>query len=159
MVVARLTVKEADEASNIESDSADTDSEAEGDRGEPAMTEMQQACLSFCSEFLNQTIHNREYDKALTLTTVRSSYERPIACVSLHNLATPYEGHLPFDQTHELRDPSFPASAELSTRHCPQGKGRSKNKAFSRPREKKPFPTEHTDSIAMRARYSTHYLQ
>lgn len=65
IVVARSTVKEADEASDTESDSTDTDSEAEGDRGEPAMTEMQQACLSFCIELLNQTIHNREYDIAL----------------------------------------------------------------------------------------------
>jgi hypothetical protein len=58
-------VKEADEASDTESDSADNDSEAEGDRGEPAMTEMQQACLSFCIELSNQTVHNREYDMAL----------------------------------------------------------------------------------------------
>jgi hypothetical protein len=65
MVVARSTVKEADEPSDTNSDSADTDSEAEGEGGKPAMTEMQQACLSFCIELLNQTIHNREYDMAL----------------------------------------------------------------------------------------------
>jgi hypothetical protein len=41
MVVARSTVKEADKASDTESDSTDTDSEAEGDRGETAMTEIQ----------------------------------------------------------------------------------------------------------------------
>ena len=29
------------------------------------MTEIQQACLSFCIELLNQTIHKREYDMAL----------------------------------------------------------------------------------------------
>ena len=29
------------------------------------MSELQQACLSFCIELLNQTIHNREYDMAL----------------------------------------------------------------------------------------------
>jgi superfamily II DNA helicase RecQ len=65
MVVARSTVKEADEPSDTNSDSADTDSEAEGEGGKAAMTEMQQACLSFCIELLNQTIHNREYDMAL----------------------------------------------------------------------------------------------
>ena len=53
IVAARSTVKEADEASDTESDSTDTDSEAEGDRGELAITEMQQACLSFCIELLN----------------------------------------------------------------------------------------------------------
>ena len=53
MVVAASTVRKVDEASNTESDSTDTDSEAEGDRGEPAMTEMQQACLSFYIELLN----------------------------------------------------------------------------------------------------------
>jgi hypothetical protein len=41
IVVARSTVKEAEEVSNTESDSADKDSEVEGDRGEPAITEMQ----------------------------------------------------------------------------------------------------------------------
>jgi hypothetical protein len=65
MVVARSTVKEADEASDTKSDSADTNSEIEGDRGEPAMTEMQQAYISFCIKLLNQTIYNREYDMAL----------------------------------------------------------------------------------------------
>jgi hypothetical protein len=65
MVVARSTVKEADEPSDTNSDSTDTDSEAEGEGGKPPMTEMQQACLSFCIELLNQTIHNREYDMAL----------------------------------------------------------------------------------------------
>jgi hypothetical protein len=65
LAVTRSTVKEADEASDAESDSADTDSEAEGEGGEPAMTEIQQACLSSCIESLNQTIHNREYDIAL----------------------------------------------------------------------------------------------
>jgi hypothetical protein len=65
MVVTRSTVKEADEPSDTNSDSADTDSEAEGEGGKPAITEMQQACLSFCIELLNQTIHNREYDIAL----------------------------------------------------------------------------------------------
>jgi hypothetical protein len=65
IVVAGSTVKEADEASDTKSDSIDIDSEAEGDRGEPAITEMQQACLSFYIESLNQTIHNCEYDMAL----------------------------------------------------------------------------------------------
>jgi hypothetical protein len=65
MVVIRSTVKEADEPSDTNSDSTDTDSEAEGEGGKPAMTEMQQACLSFCIELLNQIIHNREYDIAL----------------------------------------------------------------------------------------------
>jgi hypothetical protein len=41
MVVARSTVKEADEPSDTNSDSTDTDSEAEGEGGKPAMTEMQ----------------------------------------------------------------------------------------------------------------------
>jgi hypothetical protein len=65
MVVARSTVKEADEPSNTNSDSTDTNSEAEGKGGKPVMTEMQQAYLSFCIELLNQTIHNREYDIVL----------------------------------------------------------------------------------------------
>jgi hypothetical protein len=65
MVVVRSTVKEADEPSDTNSDSADTDSEVEGEGGKAAMTEMQQACLSFYIELLNQTIHNRKYDMAL----------------------------------------------------------------------------------------------
>lgn len=65
IVVVRLIVKEADKASDTDSDSTDTDSEAEGEEGDPIITEMQQACLSFCIELLNQTIHNREYDMAL----------------------------------------------------------------------------------------------
>ena len=65
MVVARSTVKEADEPSDTNSESTNTESEVEDEGGKPAMTEMKQACLSFCIELLNQTIHNREYDMAL----------------------------------------------------------------------------------------------
>ena len=39
----------------------------------PAMqptSELQRACLSFCVELLNQTIHNREYDMALVCVLV-----------------------------------------------------------------------------------------
>jgi hypothetical protein len=65
MVVTRSIVKEADEPSDTNSDSTDTNSEAEGEEGEPAITEMQQAYLSYYIELLNQTIHNRKYDIAL----------------------------------------------------------------------------------------------
>jgi hypothetical protein len=65
IVVIRSIVKEADEPSDTNSDSADTNSEAEGEGGKPVITEIQQACLSFCIELLNQTIHNRKYDMAL----------------------------------------------------------------------------------------------
>ena len=65
MAVARSAVNRADESSDTESDSTDTDSRAEGEEEKPATTEMQEACLLFCIELLNQTIHNREYDMAL----------------------------------------------------------------------------------------------
>jgi len=65
MVVVRSTVNRVDESSNTESDSTDTDSRAEGEEGKLATTEIQEACLLFCIELLNQTIHNREYDMAL----------------------------------------------------------------------------------------------
>jgi hypothetical protein len=65
IVVVRSIVKEVDEPSDTNSDSTDTDSEVEGEGGKAVMTEIQQACLSFCIELLNQTIHNREYDMAL----------------------------------------------------------------------------------------------
>lgn len=65
MAVARSTVNRVDESSDTESDSTDTDSRAEGEEGKPATTEIQEACLLFCIELLNQTIHNREYDMAL----------------------------------------------------------------------------------------------
>ena len=65
MGVARSTVKEADEPSDTNSDGTDTDSEVEDEGGKPAITEIQQACLSFCIELLNQTIYNRKYDIAL----------------------------------------------------------------------------------------------
>jgi hypothetical protein len=65
MAVARSIVKEPDDPIDTNSYSTDTDSEAEGEEEKPPMTEMQQACLSFCIELLNQTIHNCEYDMAL----------------------------------------------------------------------------------------------
>ncbi|KAM0700964.1 hypothetical protein Q7P35_011323 [Cladosporium inversicolor] len=65
MAVARSTVNRVDESSDTESDSTDTDSRAEGEEGKLATTEIQEACLLFCIELLNQTIHNREYDMAL----------------------------------------------------------------------------------------------
>jgi hypothetical protein len=65
IAVARSTVNRADESSDTESDSIDTDSRAEGKEGKPAITEIQEACLLFCIELLNQTIHNCEYDMAL----------------------------------------------------------------------------------------------
>jgi len=40
MVVARSTVNRADESSDTESDSTDTDSRAEGEEGKPATTEI-----------------------------------------------------------------------------------------------------------------------
>jgi len=49
-------------------DSVSDDSSEDSDRTEDeagSMTELQRACLSFCIELLNQTIHNREYDMAL----------------------------------------------------------------------------------------------
>jgi hypothetical protein len=65
IAATRSIVKESHEPIDTDSYSMDTDSEAEGEGGEPAMTEMQQACLWFCIELLNQMIHNREYDIAL----------------------------------------------------------------------------------------------
>lgn len=65
MVAVRLTVNGAGEPSDTESDSTGSDSEVEGEQTASAMTEVQQACLLFCVELLNQTIHNREYDMAL----------------------------------------------------------------------------------------------
>jgi hypothetical protein len=65
IAVAISTVNRADESSNTESDSTDTDSRVEGEEEKPATAEMQKACLSFCIELLNQTIYNRKYDIAL----------------------------------------------------------------------------------------------
>jgi hypothetical protein len=41
IAVARSTVKEADESSDTENDSTNTDREAEGEEGKPAITEIQ----------------------------------------------------------------------------------------------------------------------
>lgn len=56
---------ESSESSDGEDDrDADTCVEQKSPTTQP-MSELQRACLSFCIELLNQTIHNREYDMAL----------------------------------------------------------------------------------------------
>jgi hypothetical protein len=70
MAVARLMVNRANKSCNTEGDVTDTNGGAEGEGGEPAMTEMQQACLLFCIELLNQTTDNSEYDLALVCGSV-----------------------------------------------------------------------------------------
>jgi hypothetical protein len=65
MAAARLAVDGAGEPSDSESDSTESDSDVEGELIAPAIADVQQACLLFCVELLNQTIHNCEYDMAL----------------------------------------------------------------------------------------------
>ena len=58
-------LSESSESSDEEDDrSADTSVEQKSPTM-PPMSELQRACLSFCIELLNPTIHNREYDMAL----------------------------------------------------------------------------------------------
>ncbi len=56
---------EPGESSEDEDNSTNDGNGQEESRTTQCMSELQRACLSFCNELLNQTIHNREYDMAL----------------------------------------------------------------------------------------------
>ena len=59
---------QSSESSESSDEGADGDRDTYVKRKSPTMqpmSELQRACLSFCIELLNQTIHNREYDMAL----------------------------------------------------------------------------------------------
>lgn len=58
--------------SSIEGNSSDNEDDDNHDRlpdDRPQMKSIHQACLTFCIESLNQTIHNKEYDMAMVCAT------------------------------------------------------------------------------------------